>query len=400
MFFKSRPGINNHEENNGMGKTHTGLGNLKAPLLAALIFGLTACHNEQVSEAPAPQMPPPMVDVVTLKPQSYQVTDTLSGRVVAYRVAEIRPQVNGIILRRFFEEGAHVKAGENLYQIDPTLYQANLESAKAQLAVAEANAYAARLKADRYATLTKTSAISRQDVDDSAAAAKQAEAQVEVAKASLRTAQINLSYTKITAPISGIISRSTITEGALVSAQQASALTVIRQVSPVYVDVQTPAIKVSELRQKAVSPDVALNLQDGSSYDEIGTIQFADVGVDQGTGTVGLRTLFENSSGKLLPGMFVRASIASDEIDNAMLVPQQAVVRNPDGSTVVMVVDDQNVVQMNPVVTTRAIGDKWVVTSGLSEGQRVVVSGLQKIQPGIPVTPNMVVIDNETAAQP
>ncbi len=384
-----------------MEKMHARLSYLKLPILATVIFGLTACHEEQASAAaPAQQMPPPAVEVVTLQPQSYKVTETLTGRVAAYRVAEIRPQVNGIILKRFFEEGTRVDAGDKLYQIDPTLYQANLESAKAQLSVAEANAYAARLKADRYATLKITSAISRQDVDDSAAAAKQAEAQVEAAKASVRSAEINLGYTEITAPISGIISRSNITEGALVSAQQSSALTVIRQVRPVYVDVQAPAIKVSSLNQNDALPDVELELQDGSAFNEIGKIQFADVGVDEGTGTVGLRTIFENKSAKLLPGMFVRAHITSEEIENAMLVPQKAVIRNPDGSTVVMVVDEQNLVQMRPVVTTRAVGNRWVVTSGLSAGQSVIVSGLQKIQPGIPVTPSLVTADNTTVAQP
>ena len=381
-----------------MGIKYLGSGYLKIPLLAVLLAGLTACHDEQNSPAAAaPQMPPPAVDVVTMKPQSYQVTVTLPGRVVANRVAEIRPQVTGIILKRYFKEGTEVQAGDKLYQIDPTLYQAKLESAKAQLAVDEANAYAARLKANRYDTLTKTSAISRQDVDDSDAAAKQADAEVKAAKADVRTAEVNLGYTEITAPISGIISRSTITEGALVSAEQTSPLTVIRQVSPVFVDVQAPAIEVSEMRQKAVSPDVTLELQDGSKFSEVGKIQFADVGVDEGTGTVDLRTIFDNKSGNLLPGMFVRAHLVTEKIDNAMLVPQQAVVRNPDGSTVVMVVDDQSKVQMRPVVTTRAVGDKWVVTSGLSAGERVIVSGLQKIKPGIPVTPNAVEADNKTA---
>ena len=380
-----------------MGNQYTGSGYLKTLLLAALLVGLTACHDEQNTMAAAPPLPPPAVDVVTLQPQSYQVTVTLPGRVVANRVAEIRPQVNGIILKRFFQEGTQVNAGDKLYQIDPALYQANLASANAQLAVAEANAYAARLKAKRYDALTKTSAISRQDVDDSDAAAKQADAQVKAAQANVRTAKVNLGYTQIKAPISGIISRSTITEGALVSAQQASALTVIRQISPVYVDVQAPAMIVAKMRQQDASEPVTLAVQNGSEFDEMGKVQFADVGVDEGTGNVGLRTIFENASGQLLPGMFVQAHLVTEKIDNAMLVPQQAVVRNPDGTTVVMLVDQQNTVQLQPVVTTRAVNDKWVVTSGLSAGQRIIVSGLQKIKPGIVVTPNAIALDNPPA---
>ena len=373
-----------------------GSGYLKLPLLAALVVALSACQEEQAQQAAAaPQMPPAAVDVVEVTPQSYQVTETLSGRVSAYRVAEIRPQVSGIILKRYFEEGTRVKAGDKLYQIDPTLYQANLESAKANLAVAEANAYSARLRADRYAELSKKSAISRQDVDDSAAQAKQAEAQIKAARAAVQTAQVNLGYTEITAPISGVISRSNITEGALVSAQQATPLTVIRQVSPVYVDVQAPAIKVMGMKKDDVSPDVMLELQDGSKFDETGTIQFADVGVDEGTGTVNVRSLFANQDGLLLPGMFVRARIASDQIDDAILIPQKAVTRNPDGSTTVLVVDDTDTVQLRPVVVTRAVDNQWVVTSGLSEGQRVIVAGLQKVQPGAKAAPNTVAAHSE-----
>ncbi|WP_221796870.1 efflux RND transporter periplasmic adaptor subunit [Oceanobacter mangrovi] len=374
-----------------MGRKYAGSGYLKLPLMAALVVTLSACQEEKAAPAAAAQqMPPPAVDVVTVSAQSFQLTDTLAGRVTAYRVAEIRPQVNGIILRRFFEEGTSVKAGDKLYQIDPTLYQANLESAKASLAVAEANAYSARLKADRYAELSKKSAISRQDVDDSSAAALQAEAQVKAAKAAVESARVNLGYTEITAPISGVISRSTITEGSLVSAQQASPLTVIRQTSPVYVDVQAPALSVVKMQQESVSANVALEMQDGSVLAETGKIQFADVGVDQGTGTVNVRSIFENKNHALMPGMFVRARIAVDHVDSAILVPQRGVSRNPDGSTTVMLVDENNTVQMRPVVVTRAVGDQWLVASGLSEGQRVIVSGLQKIKPGIPVSPNPV----------
>ncbi|MDO6683740.1 MULTISPECIES: efflux RND transporter periplasmic adaptor subunit [unclassified Oceanobacter] len=373
-----------------MGRHQAGSGYLKLPLLAALVLTLSACQEEQQASAAAPQMPPTGVDVVQLAPQSFELTDTLAGRVTAYRVAEIRPQVSGIILKRFFNEGATVKAGDKLYQIDPTLYEAELASARAQLAVAEANAYSARLKAERYKELSRTSAISRQDVDDSEALWKQSEAQIKLAEAAVRSAEINLGYTKITAPISGVISRSSITEGALVSDAQDSALTVIRQISPIYVDVQSPATKVMGIKSADVSQDVSLSLQDGTTFAETGKIQFTDVGVDQGTGTVNIRTLFENTDGLLLPGMFVRANIAYDQVENALLVPQQAVSRNPDSTTTVMVVGADNVVQPRAVVVTRAVGDQWLIQSGLQADEQVVVAGLQKIKAGATVAPNLI----------
>jgi membrane fusion protein (multidrug efflux system) len=383
-------------QEDSMRRHQAGSGYLKLPLLAALVLTLSACQEEeQQAASAAKQMPPTGVDVVQLAPQSFELADTLAGRVTAYRVAEIRPQVTGIILKRFFNEGAKVKAGDKLYQIDSTLYEAELSSARAQLAVAEANAYSARLKAERYKELSRTSAISRQDVDDSQASWKQSEAQIKLAEAAVRSAEINLGYTKITAPISGVISRSSITEGALVSAQQEGALTVIRQISPIYVDVQSPAVKVMGMKSSASSLDVSLALQDGSTYSETGKIQFTDVGVDQGTGTVNIRTLFDNKNGLLLPGMFVRANIAHDRVENAILVPQKAVSRNPDSTTTVMVVGADNVVQPRPVVVTRAVGDQWLVSSGLQVGEQVVVAGLQKIRAGATVAPHLINVSAE-----
>lgn len=355
--------------------------------VSALLLTLVGCSKQQGGAAPAAQMPPPAVDVVTLSSETLELKDTLAGRVSAFRTAEIRPQVTGIILKRFFDEGATVKAGDKLYQIDPTLYQATLASAEAELSIANANAYAARLKADRYKELSRKSAISKQEVDDSDAAAKQAEAQVKAAQAAVRTARINLGYTEITAPISGVIGRSTITEGALVSAQQSNALTVIRQLSPIYVDIQRPAASLMRMKNPSLSHDVTIELDDGTPYEEVGELQFADVSVDPGTGTVNVRALFKNDSNLLLPGMFVRANVPSSLINDAILVPQKAIMREANAATTTYIVNSSNVVEMRGVEVTRTIGDKWLVKAGLEAGDRVIVSGLQKVKPGITVAP-------------
>lgn len=359
---------------------------------STLVLTLTGCSDEQGGASQAMQMPPTAVGVVTLNSETLELKDTLPARVSAFRTAEIRPQVSGIILKRFFAEGATVNAGDKLYQIDPTLYEADLASAEAQLAVAEANAYTASLKAKRYKELSKKSAISAQEVDDSDAAAKQAAAQVKAAQAAVRAARINLSYTEITAPISGVISRSTITEGALVSAQQATPLTIIRQLSPVYVDVKRPAASLLSMKNPDLSREVTVELDDGTPFAETGTLQFADVSVDEGTGTINLRALFDNKDATLLPGMFVRAKVPSTLVNDAILVPQQAVMRQATGETIAWVVGADSSAQMRNIVVTRAIGDKWLLQAGLEVGERVVVSGIQKLQMArtrdpIPVTP-------------
>lgn len=354
---------------------------------SAALLTLAGCSEQQAAAPQTMQMPPPAVDVVTLQSQPLELKDTLAGRVSAFRTAEIRPQVSGIILKRFFEEGATVNAGDKLYQIDPTLYQAALASAEAQLTVAEANAYAANLKAKRYKELSKKSAISAQEVDDSEAAAKQADAQVKAAQAAVRSAKVNLGYTEITAPIPGVISRSTITEGALVSAQQATALTTIRQLSPVNVDIQRPAASLVKMKNPSLSRIVTVELDDGTPHSESGELQFADVSVDPGTGTVNVRAQFENKDALLLPGMFVRANVPSQRIENALLVPQVAIIRQANAVTTAMVVNDSNTVEMRVVEVSRAIDDQWLVKSGLRHGDRVIVSGLQKVKPGIVVAP-------------
>ncbi|MAK90507.1 MAG: efflux transporter periplasmic adaptor subunit [Oceanospirillaceae bacterium] len=365
--------------------------------VSALITVLAGCGGQESGGEQGGQGQPQAAAVgyVTVGSERLELTDTLPGRVSAYRIAEIRPQVNGIILERFFEEGAAVKEGDKLYQIDPTLYKANVESAKAQLAVAKANAYAANLTAKRYKELSKKSAISDQEVDDSEANAKQADAQVKAAEAALRTAEVNLSYTEIRAPISGIIGRSTITEGALVSAQQATQLTVIRQLKPVYVDIKRPAASLIRMKNPDLSRDVTVELDDGTPFAETGKLQFSDVSVDEGTGSVNVRVLFDNADGTLLPGMFVRAQVPSALIEEAILAPQAAVVRQATGETVVYLVTEDNTAVVHNVKVTRAIGDKWLVQSGLSNGDRIIVSGLQAVQsaqrmgpPGAPVAVN------------
>lgn len=357
------------------------------PLVAGALLALSACGNDQAQNAAAMQMPPPAVEVETLSTATLELTELLPARVSAYRSAEIRPQVNGIITQRYFEEGATVKAGDKLYQIDPSLYEATLASAKAQLAVADANAHAAKVKADRYAKLIKQKAISDQELVDAEAAAKQANAQVQAAKAAVRTAEVNVSYTEIKAPISGIISRSTITEGALVSAQQATPLTVIRQLTPAYVDIQRPAAELMSMRDSSLSRTVTIELDDGTEFAEAGELQFSDVGVDPSTGTVNVRALFENKEGNLLPGMFVRAKVPSSRVENALLVPQKAVTRQANSVTTVFVVNDNNEVEMRVIAVTRAVGSHWIVKTGLQAGERVIVNGLMKVQNGIVVAP-------------
>ncbi|MDO6459947.1 efflux RND transporter periplasmic adaptor subunit [Granulosicoccaceae sp. 1_MG-2023] len=357
-------------------------------LLAAAFF-LTACQAESQSAAPAGAMqaPPTKVDVVTIQAQPFELTEQSSGRVTAFRSAEVRPQITGIIEERLFEEGSKVNEGDLLYQVDPATYDAALASAKANLAVAQATARNALNRAERYRDLIKKNAISKQDADDAEAAWRQAEAQIEAARAAVQAAQINVDYTRITAPISGFISRSSVTEGALVSAGQATALATIRQLSPIYVDIKRSASATILTRGREGRIPVTLELEDGSTFTETGTLQFSETSVDESTGMVTARARFDNTDGTLLPGMFVRANIIAEVIDNAILAPQQAVSRQPDGSTLVMTVDENNTVQPRPITVSRTIGDQWLVTDGLSNGDRVIVAGLQKVKPGATVEP-------------
>ena len=366
--------------------------------LALLASGLLAgCGDKGEAGQGAGEMPPAAVDVVTLHAAPLQLMSELTGRTAPLRVAEVRPQVNGIILKRLFTEGSDVKAGQLLYQIDPAVYQAAVASAKANLAKAQANEQSARLKAQRYAELVKVKAISRQEYDDADAAWKQQVAEIGAAKAALQSANINLAYTRITAPISGRIGKSAVTEGALVTAQQADSLTSISQLDPMYVDVRQSTADLLRLKRQVAAgkltqgkqdgAKVSFQLEDGSQYGEQGTLQFSDVTVDETTGMVTLRVLVPNPHDLLLPGMFMRATLQEGERPQGLLVPQTAVTRTPKGGATVMVVTADNKVELREVQLSRVVGDSWVVESGLDAGEKVIVAGLQKVKPGAVVAP-------------
>ncbi|SFF86988.1 efflux RND transporter periplasmic adaptor subunit [Neptunomonas qingdaonensis] len=346
------------------------------------VLFLVGCQEEQVQQA-QPKAPT-KVDVVTIKAESIEVKESGSGRVTASKTAEIRPQVSGILQKRLFTEGSTVKEGDALYQIDPAVYQAALASAEADLAVAKANAVSLKEQAERFSRLVKQSAVSKQEAANAVSSWKQAQAQILAAEAAVKAAQINLDYTKITAPISGIIGRSTVTEGALVSAAQTTALATIRQITPLYVDMQRPVTAVLKMKRKSTAQEipVSLVLEDGYPYDEQGRLEFSEVSVDETTGTVNARARFENSQGLLLPGMYVRATIITEKISDAILAPQKGITHQPDGSTVALVVNPDGVVVTQKVEVGDAIGDQWLIKSGLKPGDKVIVGGLQKVKAG------------------
>ena len=361
---------------------------IRAGVAVTIAVVMTACSAKK---GPPPPPPPVAVKVVTLTPQSVSITTDLPGRMVPYRVADIRPQVSGVILKRMFVEGSDVKEGQQLYQIDPALYQAAYDSAAA-------TAESARLQAERYKPLAAANAVSKQDYDNAVAAAAQN-------KASAETAHINLVYTRLLSPISGRIGRSSVTEGALVTANQATALATVQQLDPIYVDVTQPSAVLLRLKRElaagqlvqagANQAEVHLILEDGSPYKPVGKMQFAEVQVDQTTGSVTLRALFPNPDKLLLPGMFVREQIEEGSRTDALLVPQVAVTHNQKGDPTALVVDGENKVELRTLVTERAIGDKWLVTDGLKAGDRVIVEGIQFAKPGSVVKP-----EEEASAAP
>jgi membrane fusion protein (multidrug efflux system) len=354
---------------------------------------LSGCGKKQPGGPP--QAGTPEVGVVTVQPERVMLTAELPGRTSAYLIAEVRPQVGGIIQERLFTEGSDVKAGEVLYQIDPAVYQAAYNSAKAALARAEANLTPIRLKAGRYAELVKMNAVSQQEYDDASAALMQAEADAEAGKAAVETARINLAYTKVIAPISGRIGRSSVTNGALVTASQPAALATIQQLSPIYVDVTQSSAELLRLKQNvangllksngAAQAKVRLLLEDGSPYPLPGTLKFSEVAVDHSTGSITLRAIFPNPKHMLLPGMFVRAILEEGVNDHAILVPQRGVTRNPSGNAMVMVVGSEEKVEPRVIKVIRTVGENWLVSEGLKAGDRVILEGLQKARPGTPV---------------
>jgi membrane fusion protein (multidrug efflux system) len=358
-------------------------------LVASLL--LSGCGKKQAPAGPPPG--PPEVGVLTVQPQRVALTTELSGRTSPQQIAEVRPQVGGIVQKRLFTEGSDVKAGQALYQIDPATYQAAFASARASEARAEANLIPARLKEGRYKDLVKIKAVSQQDYDDAYAQLKQAEADVASTKAALETARINLAYTRITAPISGRIGRSTITDGALVTASQPTALATIQQLGSMYVDVTQSSSDLLKLKQnlasgvlkKSDSTRVKLLMEDGSTYPLTGTLKFSEVTVDQSTGSVTLRAVFPNPKQALLPGMFVRAILEEGVNENAILIPQRGVTRNPKGEALVMTVGAEEKVEPRPIKVVRTVGDSWLVSDGLKAGDRVILEGLQKARPGTQV---------------
>lgn len=358
-------------------------------LCAGLMPG--SCNRKQ---QPPPNIPE--VAVVTIQPERVALTTELPGRTSAYQVAEVRPQVNGIIQKRFFEEGSDVKAGDLLYQIDPAPYQAAYDNAKAALARAEANVPPIQLRAERYKELVSIKAVSQQEYDDVTANLKQLEAEVDTWKAAVESARINLAYSSIKAPITGRIGKSHVTVGALVTSHQAIPLAVIQQIDPIYVDATQSSANLLRLRQniaagriKQDGPEqtkVRLLLEDGTVYQQEGRLKFSDVTVDPSTGSFILRMVFPNPKHILLPGMYGHALVQEGVAESAILVPQQGVSRDPKGNPIVLIVDAENKVQQRTIsIVERAIGNKWFVTSGLASGDRVIVEGMQKIRPGASV---------------
>ncbi len=357
---------------------------------ASALIGLFLNGCEGKPQAPPP--PIPEVATVQVSTQSVVLTTELPGRTSAYRIAEVRPQVNGIILKRFFTEGSEVQTGQVLYQIDPAHFQASLDNAQAALGKAEGNRPAVRLRAERVSELLADKAVSQQDVDDAAAALKQTEADIQFWKAMVETARINLGYARIVAPITGRIGKSNVTEGALVTAHQPASLATIQQLDPIYVDVPQSTAELLRLQRRQedgrLNPNgldqkkVKLLLEDGTVYPWEGTLQFRDVTVDPSTGAVSLRVVFPNPQRILLPGMFVRAVVQEGVQAQAILIPQQAVSRDPKGNPVALIVDAAGKVGQRVLSLDRAMGDKWLVSSGLRPGDRVIVEGVQKVRPG------------------
>ncbi|WP_300948414.1 efflux RND transporter periplasmic adaptor subunit [Turicimonas muris] len=363
-------------------------------LIAILaLISLSACSDKAPGPASEGQTRKPQVSVIDIEPTSQVMITTLQGRTAPYMVAEVRPQVGGILQKRLFDEGAEVKEGQPLYQIDPTVYEAQVASAKAELARAESVLYQSQLTAKRYAQLVKTELVSKQQNDDAQAAVRQAQAAVQAAKAQLKTAQINLDYTTIRSPIDGKAGRSLVTPGALLSGYQANNMVVVQTLDPIYVDVNQASGDLLKLKKelaegkiKATKGEIPIQLilEDGTKYSLPGSLTLSEVSVDQGTGTLTLRAEFPNPDGLLLPGMFVRAELPQGVRENAILVPQRAVLRRTDGAPYVLVVEN-GVVAQKVIDTTETAGSNWVVESGLKPGDKVIIEGFQRIRPGVPV---------------
>ncbi len=366
------------------------------PLLLSSLQ-LSACLSDSQSEeqSQAPQTPPKTaVEVVELSPQTVDLSTELPARTTAIRMAQVRPQVDGIIEKRLFDEGAAVKAGEQLYQIEAAPYQAEVNNAEATLQRARADLKVTERREQRYKNLLADNAISQQEYDEALAAYEQAKAEIAVRQAALDAALINLRYTSVDAPIDGQIGISHVTEGALVSAGQENSLATIHQLDPIYVDISQAAKEILQLRRQLMAgringdkaPAVHLKLEDGSEYEHVGELQFSEVNVNENTGSIVMRARFPNPDGLLLPGMYVRAEVEEGQIDNAILVPQKAVAFNREGDASVMIVNADNKVEQRAITVQRSIGTNWLSSEGLKSGDKVIVEGLQKIAAGSEVS--------------
>ncbi|MCQ8878661.1 efflux RND transporter periplasmic adaptor subunit [Pseudoalteromonas shioyasakiensis] len=364
---------------------------------------LSGCDQSPQASQQAPKATP--VGVVTLKSQPLTLTKELPGRVAASQVSEIRPQVSGIIQSRLFTQGAEVKKGQALYQIDASTFEAQVATSKAAITKAKASIANAKAKSERYDELLKIKAVSQQDFDEADASYKGAEADLLTAQAQLKTAQINLDYSKVKSPISGQIGKSNVTAGALVSANQATALATVTQLDPIYVDLTQSSSELTRLKKAiangeldkdlALHSNVELKMEDGSIYPHQGRLQFSEVTVDPSTGSVTLRAEFPNPEKLLLPGMYVRAVIVEGVKNNAILAPQRGISRNTKGEPTAMVVSKDNTVEPRVLKTDRTVGSNWLITEGLNDGDKLIVEGLQKIAPGAPVN----AVPAETAAK-
>lgn len=365
--------------------------NRKCLLLIPLFFSsiiITACDNKPaVKTAMEPE-----VGVVTLAPSSVNIKSELPGRALAFEIAEIRPQVGGIIIKRNFVEGDKVSKGESLYQIDPAPLLARLDSAKGALAKAQATANNVRLTLNRQSALIKSNYVSRQDYDTTRSQLNEAQANVAVAKADLEQATINLRYANVTSPIDGISGKSSVTVGALVTANQENALVTVQRLDPIYVDLTQSVQDFLRLKEEKANGQIAqqqgkipveLMLENGKPYRHTGTLEFSDPAVDETTGSVTLRAVFPNPEGEILPGMYVTALLDEGSQQNVLMVPQQGITHNEQGKATALILDQENVVQLREINAVKAVGNQWLVTAGLRPGDRVIVSGLQRIRPGI-----------------
>lgn len=365
--------------------------NRKCLLLIPLFFSsiiITACDNKPaVKTAMEPE-----VGVVTLAPSSVNIKSELPGRALAFEIAEIRPQVGGIIIKRNFVEGDKVSKGESLYQIDPAPLQARLDSAKGALAKAQATANNVRLTLNRQSALIKSNYVSRQDYDTTRSQLNEAQANVAVAKADLEQATINHRYANVTSPIDGISGKSSVTVGALVTANQENALVTVQRLDPIYVDLTQSVQDFLRLKEEKANGQIAqqqgkipveLMLENGKPYRHTGTLEFSDPAVDETTGSVTLRAVFPNPEGEILPGMYVTALLDEGSQQNVLMVPQQGITHNEQGKATALILDQENVVQLREINAVKAVGNQWLVTAGLRPGDRVIVSGLQRIRPGI-----------------